>query len=1065
MIQRIATLAGALLISAGLHAQVSTRVTGTVNDAHGEPVIGAVVMLENVTSVSAITDLDGKYTLTIPEKDAAKAQLSVSCLGYSTQTAALNGKEIMNFTLDEDLENLDEAVVVGYGSVRRSDLTGSVTSVKINEADAAGSRSVDRLLQGHAAGVQVTSSNGSPDGSINIRVRGVTSLNGSNEPLYVIDGIIMTTASNHTLLSKGSDNSSSDEAVNSLLGLNPQDIASIEILKDASATAIYGSAGANGVVLITTKAALSDKPTIKFTTGIDISKIYKKMDLLDFNGYVDYLKALVDTPFGSSSTGYSANEVLEGLYEDPETRTGLMFEPIDWQDYLTRTAVGQRHYFSVSGRPSTLSYKFSLGYINNDGIMKDCSADQYTVRLNVDKTIGKKFKIGTKINYAHVNSLSGQSLSASSNAHSSVIKSMTMSRPIVKDYSEDDNVTEGLSATPARWLSDYISRREEFRVTPSVYVEYNALPWLTLKSSFGADYRMTERSKFKAHTINHSAEGTTAAISDDRKLNWNNDNLVMVNKSFGNHSLSGTVGMTISSNNSRYSTIEDWNMPQYTTLYETINAAPNASFVYNESLSTMVSYFVRGIYNYHDRYVLTSTYRIDGSSKFVGSNKFSSFPSFAFAWRINREPWFNIKNISSAKLRIGWGRVGNSAISAYQTMASYSSSTYGDHTSSNPAEYVRGLNPSSGSIPNPSLKWETTEQSNIGFDFGMWKGRFSFTVDAYNKYTYDLLQAVNVPISSGFKTSWVNRGSIRNKGLEMSTDITPVRTNNFEWNLTGNISFNRNTIESLGINSEGTEIYLSPDEKKTLIYKLGDTVGATNYVKSTANIFIEGYPIGLFYGHKTDGIVQKGETGPSLDQTGATLGPGSIKYVDVNGDGYISDDDRTIIGDPNPDFTFGFGTSMSYKNFTFSMDFNGSYGNDIVNANLASEYFTGNAHYNIRRAALVNAWTENNPNNYFPGLNAQSSDEITLFTDRLVEDGSYLRFSNVRLTYDVPLKKGSFLKGLNIGMSVNNVFIFTKYSGWDPDVNSFGSSMTRIGIDVGSYPTARTYSFDIGFTF
>ena len=1064
----LVSLLSLVLVSAHLSAQNTVTVRGQVKDTDGEPVVGAVVMLAGNNAVGASTDANGRYSLSVPSSAVANGQLSVSCLGYSTVNKPIGRATVIDFELEEDNERLDEVVVVGYGGVRRSDLTGSVTSVRIADEDAASSRSLDQLLQGHAAGVQVRNSSGAPDGSVSIRIRGVTSLNGSNEPLYVVDGILMTTSDSPRMLSHGNDNSGNDESVNSLLGLNPNDIASIEILKDASATAIYGAAGANGVILITTKTATRDTPTVNFNAGVDIARIYRKREMLTFDEYVDFLDALRNSTRGASGPRGKAQEIMEYIYDDPDTRTGLHYEPIDWQDYLTQTAIGQRYYFSISGRPRDLSYNLSFGYNDTQGVVKNSSATQYTVRLNADKRFGKKLTVGTKVSFAYVTSQAGQGLSATGHdSRSSLIKSMVMTRPYIHPAEEDqDAMDSGISASPEMWLTDFENKRDEYRITPSFFAEYKLLPWLTFKSTVGGDFRMTERIKFKAHTINSTSDGSSCASADSRLLKWNNDNLLVFNKDFGGHNLSGTLGMTITSYGTKAGVTETWNMAQYKLHDKNMNTAKNASFTYNETLSTGVSYFVRSIYNYRDRYVLTGTFRVDASSKFQGANKYAYFPSFAGAWRINQEPWFHIPVVSQSKLRVGWGRVGNSAISEYQTLPSYSSDQYGDHTPTNLSEFVVGLRPGSSSIPNPSLKWETTEQTNVGLDLGFWKGRLTFTADAYYKYTYDLLQKVNVPISSGFETSWANRGAISNRGLELSMSAVPVKTRDFEWGLSGNISFNRNRIESLGIDSEGSEVYLSPGNPKNVIYYLGDTIGNSSFFKTEANIFIEGYPIGLFYGIKTDGIVQEGETGLPVEKDGEPLEPGRIKYVDINGNGYLDNGDRTILGDPNPAFTYGFSTEFTYKRFNLSMDFNGSYGNAIANANLSQEYDTSRADYNIRKVAFVNAWTPENKNNKFPAINGVLSSETQYyFTDRLLEDGSYLRLANVRLSYDVPLPKDRFVRHCNVGVSMSNVYFWTKFTGWDPDVNSFGNSMTRVGIDIGSYPTARALSFDVRLTF
>ena len=472
-------------------------------------------------------------------------------------------------------------------------------------------------------------------------------------------------------------------------------------------------------------------------------------------------------------------------------------------------------------------------------------------------------------------------------------------------------------------------------------------------------------------------------------------------------------------------------------------------FAYNESNVSMNSYFARAVYNYADRYLLTATCRVDGSSKFSRQNRYSVFPSFAFAWRISEEKWFNADFIETLKLRAGWGQVGNSGVTAYQIYSTYGSGTYADHSPGNAAEYLVGVYPNN--IANPDLRWETTRQVNLGLDLGLWKGRFSMTVDLYDKNTYDLLQRKRIPISSGFSTIWVNDGSIRNRGLEVSFDATPVARGDFEWNISGNISFNRNEITSIG--------------KDTGDYFLGSNVGNGDYFNAPANIFREGCPVGLFYGYRTNGIVPVGQTGIPLTEGGEPRGPGSISYVDMDGNGYLSLDDRTVIGDPNPDFTYGFSTSLSWKGLSLSVACDGSYGNDIVNANLLQETDISRVTVNVRKDVFRDAWSENNQGGKYPAIGALSSDEVKYMSDRIVEDGSYLRISNVSLSYQIPVPENKVVRGMSVGASARNCHVFTKYSGWDPEVNSYGSDMTRVGIDCGSYPSARTFCFDLKFTF
>lgn len=1064
--KKILTIISMMFLSVYVYAQ-GTVVSGRVTDKDGKPLPDAVVMLSGSTTVATVSDINGYYKLTVP--DASKSKLTVSMISFKTIEETVAGRTRINFVLEDDTEFLDEVVVVGYGAMRRSDLTGSVTSVAISEDDAAQSTSLDQLLQGKAAGVQVISNSAAPDAGVNIRIRGMSSLTGSSEPLYVIDGVILTAANSSSMLSYGDDNADSNEASNALMGLNPNDIASIEILKDASATAIYGSEGANGVVLITTKMGKSEKPYMSFSAGLDYATMYKKFDVLSFDEYVEYLEA--------NTANEGSHSILNRIYDNyngPSDRGDLKVTPVDWQDYSVRNVLTQRYHFSVSGNPKSMYYSFSIGYNSNEGLVRSTSSNQLTMRLNLEKTILKKLKVGAKLNFSNVDSKGQQGANGGRQfASSSMLRSMLVSRPYYSGNLEDfneadedwDTIDEDSKSTPNRWIKDSYNNRFEYRVTPNMYLQWTISKALDLKVTAGGDYRMTQRTRWRGASINRTAGGASASVNNDESLRWNADAMLNFKKTVGRgHNLSGTLGATYTSNFSSNQSMLGYNIVQYELQSANINSAPNTAFAYSESQSNTLSAFLRAIYNYKDRYVVTGTVRTDGSSRFKGANKFSWFPSFAAAWRINQEPWFKVKAVSMAKIRLGWGQVGNAGVTPYQTYVTYSSNKYPVHDPSSDSGYTVGIIPSN--IANPDLKWETTQQWNLGLDLGLWKGRLSMSVDLYSKMTYDLLNLKNIALTSGYSTMWVNQGVISNKGLEISLDAVPVKTRNFEWGIDGNISFNRNRIINIGTDSEGDGIFLGTEELTKCNYYLGDQIGGGRYFAKCVNIFAEGQPIGLFYGIKTDGIIQEGETGPGFS-AGTPKDAGSIRYLDLNKNGYIDDDDRTIIGDPNPDFTFGFSTSLTWKNLTFSMAFNGSYGNDICNSNLNQLFDTRySGLYNIRRDVFYNAWTPQNKDSQIPALGKYLSDsgDAQWFSSINVEDGSYLRLAKVSLSYKIPFKN-FFLRNITVGVSANNVYIWTRYSGWDPDVNSFGANMRRIGIDNGSYPSSRSFSFDLRLAF
>lgn len=1057
---RICFLAGFMLLSGTAFAQSSITVKGTVKDAKGEPIIGAAVMYEGST-VGVMTDIDGKYTITFKPTGKRAPVLVYSSISYLTQNVNVDGRSVIDIVLEEDHEQLEEVVVVGYGSMRKSDITGSVTSVKIDETRAGQSASLDQLLQGQAAGVQVVSNSAAPDAGVSVVVRGASSFNSSSQPLYVVDGIIMNTSGSMSMGSHGGGESGVVEDNNGLMGISPQDIASMEILKDASATAIYGSQGANGVVLITTKSASQVKPSITFTGGVSVSEIYKKYDLMDADDYMKYLDI----------KGVSHTDDLYTIYTT-SVENGT-FAPVDWQEYATRTSITQRYYLTIAGRPKNTNYRFSIGYNDNDGVIKQTGYRNLFSRINLDRTVGK-FSIGAKVSFSWLDShmTQGAGATLSQTPATSLIMSMLQTRPLrrIVEYDEEgsevDDDGSPLSG-PDRWLSDYESKRNEFRVNPSIYGQYKILPWLTFKTSFGADYRSNERSMFKSRRINTQGTGSHGSISHMDRLNWNWDNLLQFNKKIKRHRLSGTLGHSASQSLTKTQLVEGTNVQQWKAMSASLNSAPYTWLSYGESQSQLLSVFARATYNYDERYVITGTYRFDGSSKFAGENKWAQFPSFAAAWRISNEPWFKrlrfvFPGFTSAKLRVGWGRVGNQAIPSYQTSYRYSAGSTATHD--NPSHKL--VTVSSLNLPSKDLKWETTSQYNAGLDLDFFKGRLTITADGYYKLTEDLLQTKILAASAGVNNPYVNMGSISNTGFELTLNAVPVATKSVEWMFGGNFTLNRNKIVSIDPSGSSRDLkYIYPgQEPQEVEYFTGHKLSSAAVNNDYINVFFAGHPMSLFYALPTDGIVQAGETGvPFAD--GKVRGEGSVNFVDTDGDGVITSDDRVVVGDPNPDFTYGFNTSLRVKRFTLNASFVGSYGNDVYNQQLAvlSDMSTHSA--NRLREPVFNCWSPENPNAKYPAVNAFSSNDISLCSDRFVEDGSYLRLANASLSYSVPIKnRNSAVKHLSFTVSGKNLYCFTKYSGYDPDVNIYGNVL-KYGIDMGAYPAARTYMFDIKISF
>lgn len=766
----IACLTVALLLTVELFAQ--TAVSGRITDKNGESVIGATILVKGTTTGTS-SDAEGRYKIVIPA--AAEKTLQVSYLGYKPQEIAVGTRTRIDIELESDEAQIEEVVVVGYGTLRKSDVTGAVTSVKIDKNEAAQVASFDKLLQGHAAGVQVTTGNAAPGGAVSVKIRGTSSFNGTGEPLYVVDGIILNPSSQDV---KNPLGSTGQEAQNALASISPQDIASMEILKDASATAIYGSMGANGVVLITTKQGTSDTPRIEFSTMVDISTPRKHIDVLDLDQFLAY----------SDDVGVSL-----------DIKEGEVLEARDWQDYTMRNAVSINTRVSVSGRSDKSNYYLAGGYLDNNGIIRNTNVRQYDFRANFDHRIAKFIKVGTKTTVSNRKNqmTQGTEPGGTQNATraTSMIRQMLGSKPYVTTSGEDLGDEEDYKGTDL-WLNSYEDGSDEFRLSGSLYADIRLTKWLSFKTTFGTDYRNKNRTRFYGQYLDNGLNGR-AGFSELVAFRYNVDNMFNINKSFkGGHRIDAVLGISVNSAENHNSTINAQDFPDYPALEFRSDAISNAKTQvpgYSEDASTLMSYIARMVYSYKDRYVLTATFRADGSSKFSKENRFSYFPSFSAAWRMSEEKFMkNLNFISNLKLRAGWGMVGNQGLSPYQTLTTYSSmytaDPNSDYSVSPDGQFVIGIKPSI--MSNRELKWETTEQYNVGLDLGLLDNRLNMTLDLYYKNTKDLLQQISIPPSTGFSSMWINRGNIENRGVEFSVDAYPVDNADFTWNVNANISFN-----------------------------------------------------------------------------------------------------------------------------------------------------------------------------------------------------------------------------------------------------------------------------------
>ncbi len=1034
-----------VLFPLGTFAQGNT-VKGTVL-GDGEPIIGATIRVKGSPNTAAVTDLDGNFTI-----QAAKgAILQVSYLGYQTKEVTV-GDGPHTSTLREDYEVLNEVVVVGNGTMERSDLTGSVTSVGEQALEKSIPTSIDQVLQGRAAGVQIQANTGTPGGSTTIRIRGTNSLNATSQPIFVIDGVIIDSATE--------DNGDS----NPLASINPSDIVSMDVLKDASATAIYGSRASNGVIMITTKRGQAGEATITYDGYIGWQSMPKKLDVMNLREYAEHYNAIADADIKEASSNY--------------VRPDLLGDGTDWQDELYRNAMMTSHNASITGGNDKVTYAFSAGYLQQDGIAIGSSYRRQTLRGNTDAQIKKWLKGGYSF------SLSDSKQDVLSNS-SSIILTALRSQPSVAVRSPDGTY----DGPDDQWMPDNpvalaeitenYNKKLNFRV--NTYLEATLMKGLTFKTELSADYN-NNRFYYYMPDYQFGVKVSDTRTSKWTKTNtkyWSWRNILTYNNTFGKHAINAMLGQEMSANHYETQVTSATGFLSNSATDPSAGSNDSSTPVGYQDNTSLFSYFGRAFYSFDDRYLATFTLRRDGSSKFAKDNRWGWFPSAALAWRASQENFLkDNKTISNLKLRLGWGATGNQNVEnwAYTAMLTTYTTPWG----------VGVLN---GNNANPDLKWETTYSTNIGLDLGLFDGRIEFIVDWYYKKTTDLLLQADLPAflgsggGSNYGTAsnpWANVGSLRNTGVEFTLNTTNIRTKNFEWTSNFVFSLNRNKILSLD-----TETGTLP---KTL--QVGsETVTVTNSVV--------GQPIGQFWGYKVIGRFDNPEDfyytdasgnikqvalpeGSSISENGTWLG--DYRFADLNGDGVIDNNDQTFIGNPEPKFTFGFGNTFSYRGFDLTLQFSGSYGNDIMNYNRRFLEITGstsNLLSTVKSYARVEKidpdgpddfrnYHVTNPETTMPRLYTESgTNKNNRLSDAYIEDGSYIRLQNVSLSYTFPKKWMSklYISNLKLYVNIQNLFTITKYSGYDPEVGSLWGSTLMNGVDYNRYPSPRIYTFGVNVSF
>lgn len=1034
-----------------IYSQTKT-VTGTVNDSEGAPLPGASIVIKG-TSIGTSTDFDGKFTINVPNDGKT---LVVSYIGFSIQEVEIGTAVDFTIQLETDANTLDEVVVVGYGTVLRKDVTGALSSVKVENNVASQSTSVDQLLQGRAAGVQVISNGSALGAGLSVKIRGTSSLRGNNEPLYVVDGIIIASAG-EDVISAGGIGNSGQESQSGLNGINASDIESMEVLKDASATAIYGSRGANGVVLITTKKGKNGKAKISGFFNSSVRTITKKWDVLDGIDFAHYQNEAAVVNELNSPYHITGSEIYGVSYDadNNPTISDTPAEVYNWQDELYQQGLSTKVGLTASGGSDNGNYYVSAGYDNQEGIVKNSGLETGNLRINLNQDLTSKLRLEASVSATITNTDFAESGDLIGN-NQSFIRNAIAFRPVITE--EVDDFADDLEASnPYSWVDDFSDVSKENRYFGSMGLTYKfGIKGLTYQVKAGGNIRTKDRRRFFGLTTYQGSNANGALqISTLNNSSYQINNFLRFNRTFKNkHRINAMLGVTWDVrkvNNSIYA-VEDFVTTELTSDQPFLGSVITQPLQFFNADQQILSFLGRLNYTFNNKYVFTATFRRDGVSKFSQENRFGFFPSFAFAWRLNDEKFIkNLNFFEDLKLRAGWGQIGNHGISPYGTLSDYgvTGSLYG--TAGGGTTVALGLN----NIANPDLTWETTEQLNFGLDFATRNNRVSGSFDIYDKSTKDLLQSAPIPTSSGFSSILINRGTISNKGIEVTLNWSVIENEDVQLNVGGNIAFNKSKIDYLGIPL--SDFYIDGTAEQRSFY-FGNSISRGNVFKYPANVFVEGEESSLFYGYETNGIYQTEDT----DLLAGAV-PGDVRIIDQNGDGNIDLMDRTFIGNPNPDFVYGMNLSLKIKRFTATMLFSGVSGNDIANGNLLQIGTPEGLNYNIIQDAYDNAWRTDNASTTYPRIGYSTIGTVAM-TDRIIEDGSYLRLNNVTIGYDIPVEKTG-LQMLNIYIAGQNLATWTKYSGYNPEVSNFLNNGGINGVDWNGAPNASTFllGLNIGF--
>lgn len=1061
----------ALLMSCHVMAQ-QNHVTGTITDGNdGSPLIGANVLVKG-TAVGTISDLNGGFSVNMP---SGRNVLVVSCIGYKTQELTIKpGQKTVSIVLREDTELLDEVVVVGYGTMKKSDLSGASVSMSEDKIKGSVITNLDQSLQGRAAGVTAVATSGAPGSASSIRVRGQATINAGAEPLYVIDGVIVQGGGQ-----RGADfglgdalGNGSVSTISPLSTINPSDIVSMEILKDASATAIYGAQGSNGVVLITTKRGKAGEAKFTYDGMMAVQRQTKRLDMMNLREYAEFYNDL-------ASTGQLEEN---NYYADPS----LLGVGTNWQDAIFRTALQHQHQISAQGGADKMQYYVSASYMDQDGTLIGSNFNRYSFRTNLDSQLKKWLKIGLSATY----SSTAEDLKLA-DSDQGIINYSLQTIPDIPIYDIDGNyatvVREGYTnpnPIALAMMDDILLNRQ--KLTGNVFFDVTPIKKLVWHAELGYDISSSKGERYKPMIDlgTWKRQSNESGIQKNSSTFWQLKNYVTYSDNIDSHYFTAMIGQECWESKYDFTSIFNTNLPSDEVHNPALGAGTptiNAGF----GSSAMASFFTRLTYNYADRYLGTYTYRYDGSSNFGPDKRWAGFHSLAASWRFTNEEFFEpFKDvISNGKLRLGWGQTGNSNIGGYK---------WGTLISRMPSGLGMGYRPAN--IPNTGIKWESQEQWNIGLDLSLLYDRINLTVDWYKKESKDMLMPLQLPSymgtsgngSSALAAPWGNYGNIENTGIEVSLNTHPI-TGQFQWDSDFQISFNKNKLKGLSGTSNAQIVGYG---------QWTDVVSVSSVGESLYN----------FYGYVCDGVYKdyddllnspKPEKYPAdgvFNRTN-TVWVGDLKYKDLSGpegkpDGVINEYDKTNIGSPMPDFTFGWTNTFRYKNFDLSVFINGSYGNKVFNylgmklthmnsawinqlntitdraqlipVDANKVYANGGKWYDdVTNVTVANSATS------IPRASIQDPNDNDRVSDRYVEDGSYIRLKNITFGYTFPknMIKKVGLENLRVYANIQNLLTLTKYDGYDPEIGVSTASANVYGLDNGRYPSPTVYSFGLNVSF